>query len=132
MKKLNFSELKKLADDNQQPRSNVYIAAFIQSYIGELERLLKILMGVVAMVPLLAFYGVVSGELHWIVAVCLTAMSVGVGATLFIEHLYCSKGTSFLGNVTGLARALCPDKTWIHKSGELDLTMKKIADTNQN
>ena len=130
MKKINFAELKKLSIDNNHPLAPIVLTSVIQTYLGGLERVLQFLMVNVALLWLAAtaaqivfaqsfLTGLIS---IWVVSV----LCASIFACLYIEYLYCSKGSSFFTTVTWLSRLLCPDKNADHRRVELSKSREEV------
>ncbi len=133
MKTLNLRELHKLAAENGHPFAPVLLTAIIQTYLGGLERVLQFFMINIAMIWLLGTWGIFASVPAWLPAIFLWwAFSImcGIGfASMYLEYLYCSKGSSFLTNVTGLSRLFCPDKNADHRRAELVKTQAEIRES---
>lgn len=128
---MNKEALRKLAEKNDQPLANVLIVAWIIQHIGEFKRVLHILMGMVALTPVIALFGVIGGVIHPVTALIVFLLALPLGGVLFVEYLYSSKGVSFGALASSLERALCPEKNMLHRMEELEKTMNEVKDVNK-
>lgn len=118
--RIDLKEAEELAKSYDHSYDMIVLTAFVQGYLGGLERVLLGLMGAVALVGL--YSGItlnLVGLIH----------SFGIGFVLYIEYLYCRKGSSFLTAVEGLARALCPDK---NPEGKYSSIQETADDVNES
>lgn len=117
--RVDLDEASELAKSYDHSYDMIVLTAFVQRYMGGLERVLLSLMGLVAIAGIwsaltLSF----TGAIH----------SLGIGFVLYLEYLYCRKGSSFLTAVQGLARALCPDKDPSGKYSSIQETVSDVTD----
>ena len=118
-KKVDLVEAEKLAESYDHSYDMIVLTAIIQQYLGGLERVLLSLMGLVAVA---GAWSLVTIDLVSVV------LSFGIGFVLYIEYLYCRKGSSFLTAVEGLNRALCPDKNPEGKYSSIQETVDSVKE----
>lgn len=116
-KRVDLEEAHELAEMYDHSYEMIVITAFVQHYLGGLEKLLLTIWAAVTIVGTWSVFTLNIGD---------TVLCVGVGFVLHLEYLYCRKGSSFLTAIEGLRRSLCPDKNLDGKYGSIQETASDI------